>query len=128
MAIAEISAFHFSRSVRACSTMEAWIATGAAAGASCADAKVADDRKLPRRVSTATIIAARAAFRRRPDKGPPNIRLPSIIPPNINRTSMPFISSSSIRLFTACRAENHPQKARFSGVYLAFHPENHHLQ
>ncbi|WP_281036712.1 MULTISPECIES: hypothetical protein [unclassified Rhizobium] len=39
-----------------------------------------------------TIIAAMAAFRRRPDSSPLNTRLPSINPPNINRTSMPFAS------------------------------------
>ncbi|MCW8055771.1 hypothetical protein [Agrobacterium tumefaciens] len=73
------------------------------------------------------IIAAMAVLCRRSRVKPPNTRLPSINPPNINRTSMPFVSLRRIRLFSACRAENHPHKARFSGVCLAFHHGNHHL-
>ncbi|MBO0129801.1 hypothetical protein [Agrobacterium burrii] len=74
-----------------------------------------------------TIIMATALLRTRPGAGSPNTRLPSINPPNINRTSMPFVSSRRLRLFNACAGENHPHEARFSGVYLAFHHENHHL-
>ncbi|WP_286169564.1 hypothetical protein [Rhizobium sp. NFACC06-2] len=73
------------------------------------------------------IITAMALLCRRSRTRPSNILLPSINPPNINRTSMPFVSLRRIRLFSACRAENHPHKARFSGVCLAFHHENHHL-
>ncbi|EGP56982.1 hypothetical protein G3A56_02965 [Rhizobium oryzihabitans] len=73
------------------------------------------------------IIAAMAVFRRRPDACPPITRLSFINPPTINRTSMPFVSEHRFRLFTACSEENHPHKARFSGVCLAFHHENHHL-
>ncbi|WP_156316071.1 hypothetical protein [Agrobacterium sp. SUL3] len=74
-----------------------------------------------------TNIMAMALLRPRPVAGSPNTRLPFINPPNINRTSMPFVSSRRHRLFSACDGENHPHKARFSGVYLAFHHENHHL-
>ncbi|WP_162180506.1 hypothetical protein [Agrobacterium tumefaciens] len=73
------------------------------------------------------IIAAMAVLCHRPDTRPPFIHLSSINPPNINRTSMPFVSKHRFRLFTACSEENHPHKARFSGRRLAFHPENHHL-
>ncbi|MDF1892014.1 hypothetical protein P2D89_23725 [Agrobacterium rhizogenes] len=74
-----------------------------------------------------TNIMAMTLLRPRPDAGSPNTRLPFTNPPNINRTSMPFVSSRRPRLFNACAGENHPHEARFSGVYLAFHHENHRL-